>query len=432
MHTKITQRTILSIEASGRVCYIRDSDLRGFGIKVTAKGKASYVVEARKRGGRNVRHTIGSVDLVSLEDARLKAKDALLRLSQGEDINHTKKVEKSPHDSLAKVTERYLVNKGAGLTASTVTTYKSAINKNFADWLHMPVSAISEDLVLRKRTDLLNRGLSENYVNKVFRTLKAVLNVARLPFNPVSEAYREYGLSLQSTTKDTFLEGPQIVSLLSEYILENTFRAKDYDVFAFLLFLLLTGCRRTEALNLTWECVTDDTIRFGDTKNKHAHVIPNLGMVSDVIEQMRQHNSADERVFGMSSEQLRRKLKGVESRFPFTAHDLRRTFAEHSHLAGFDDHAIGQALNHRSNNITRRYRQRQLGKIVQLQALYQRYQTQLVYYWQVNGGKVEQVPDTYGGVQSEQGFVSNDILDHFPAYLTIHEPDLVVQISNGK
>jgi len=41
----------------------------------------------------------------------------------------------------------------------------------------MPVSAISEDLVLQRRTQMLGSGLSENYVNKAFRTLKAVLNM---------------------------------------------------------------------------------------------------------------------------------------------------------------------------------------------------------------------------------------------------------------
>ena len=92
--TKITQRTLLSLEATGAIQYVRDSELQGFGIKVTGKGKATYIVEARKRGGRNIRHQIGAVDLVSLEEARIKARDALLRLAQGEDINHTRRVEK--------------------------------------------------------------------------------------------------------------------------------------------------------------------------------------------------------------------------------------------------------------------------------------------------------------------------------------------------
>ena len=422
--TKITQRTLLSIEATGAIQYVRDSELQGFGIKVTGKGKATYIVEARKRGGRNIRHQIGLVDLVSLEEARIKARDALLRLSQGEDINHTKRVEKSPHDSLAKTVERYIINKGPKLSKSTVTTYKSAIEKNFKDWLHMPVSAISEELVLQRRTQMLGSGLSENYVNKAFRTLKAVLNISRLPFNPVSEAYKDFGLSLQSSAKDTFLEGADIVQLMENYAFENMFRAKGHDIFAFLMFLLLTGCRRSEALHLTWSDVTDEAITFRNTKNKRVHTIANIGMISDVLDQMQMTNANDPRVFNMSADQCRRKLAKISDKFRFTAHDLRRTFAEHANLAGFDDHAIGQALNHQSSNITKSYRQHQLGKIIQLRSLYTAYQRQLAYYWQVNGGKIEQAPDAYDGIKSKQGFVSNDILAHFPKYLALHEPDL--------
>ena len=428
--TKITQRTLLSLEATGAIQYVRDSELQGFGIKVTGKGKATYIVEARKRGGRNIRHQIGSVDLVSLEDARIKARDALLRLAQGEDINHTRRVEKSPHDSLAKTTERYIVNKGSRLTQSTITTYKSAIEKNFKDWLHMPVSAISEDLVLQRRTQMLSSGLSENYVNKAFRTLKAVLNISRLPFNPVSEAYKDFGLSLQSSSKDTFLEGSDIVQLMENYAFENLFRTKGDDIFAYLMFLLLTGCRRSEALYLTWGDVTEEAISFRNTKNKRVHTIANVGMISDVLDQMWLTNAHTPLVFNMTSDQCRRKMAKVFDKFRFKAHDLRRTFAEHANLAGFDDHAIGQALNHQSSNITKSYRQRQLGKIIQLKSLYIAYQRQLAYYWQVNAGKIERAPEEYDGIKSKQGYVSNDILAHFPKYLSLQEPDLLNAIEN--
>jgi len=53
--TTITQKTIAKIEPTGAVQFVRDSSLTGFGIKVTAKGKASYFAEARVKGGRTVR-----------------------------------------------------------------------------------------------------------------------------------------------------------------------------------------------------------------------------------------------------------------------------------------------------------------------------------------------------------------------------------------
>jgi len=82
----ITQRLISSLTATEKIQYVRDQKLRGFGIKVTAKGKISYFVEARVKGGRAVRKNIGDVYLLDLETARLKARTALVELKSGVDI----------------------------------------------------------------------------------------------------------------------------------------------------------------------------------------------------------------------------------------------------------------------------------------------------------------------------------------------------------
>ena len=78
----ITQTTILNIRPSGQIQYIRDESLRGFRIKVTAKGKASFLVEKRVHGGRTVRKLIGDTDLISLREAKQEAQGLLLRLSK--------------------------------------------------------------------------------------------------------------------------------------------------------------------------------------------------------------------------------------------------------------------------------------------------------------------------------------------------------------
>ena len=49
-HTEITQRTIAKVKASGSPYFIRDSNLVGFAIKVTAKGKATFILEIRVKG----------------------------------------------------------------------------------------------------------------------------------------------------------------------------------------------------------------------------------------------------------------------------------------------------------------------------------------------------------------------------------------------
>jgi hypothetical protein len=59
--TKITKRTVDAAHASNRVIWIWDSDIRGFGLKVTPGDQKVYVVQYRT-GGRETsmrRYTIG-------------------------------------------------------------------------------------------------------------------------------------------------------------------------------------------------------------------------------------------------------------------------------------------------------------------------------------------------------------------------------------
>jgi hypothetical protein len=47
MTGSITKRTILSAEPTGKIYYVRDSQLTGFAIKVTARGKVPFMLEMR-------------------------------------------------------------------------------------------------------------------------------------------------------------------------------------------------------------------------------------------------------------------------------------------------------------------------------------------------------------------------------------------------
>ena len=49
-HTEITQRISANVEATGSPFFVRDTNLTGFAIKVTTKGKATFIVETRIRG----------------------------------------------------------------------------------------------------------------------------------------------------------------------------------------------------------------------------------------------------------------------------------------------------------------------------------------------------------------------------------------------
>ena len=393
--TSINQRTLSQIDATGKVYFIRDNDLKGFGIKVTARGKATFIIEGRIRGSRTTRVSIGDVELVSLREARTEAHLKLGRMKKGEDLNFTTAIDNSSHDSLFKHTQAYIDAKST-LSRGTIDGYQNVLNKFFKDWMNMPVEAISPSMIGKRRADLLRQGLSENYVNRGFRTLKLILNTAELPHqNPVSKYYKKYKLSLQSTNKSSFLRARDIAYLIHAYgeemkeRKEGTTNEKCPYIWATCFFMLLTGLRKTEVLNLLWSDVTTETITIRETKNDREHVIPNVGMVKDLLNSLGKLSEtktaylmpANSRVFGMTYSKYRTAFEPVQQELSFTAHDLRRTFAEHANLCGFDDNMIGMALNHKTVSFQRRtYMSGQLAKMHLMKQMYLVYQTQLAFY----------------------------------------------------
>jgi hypothetical protein len=82
---KITKKYLNSLTGSGKDTFIRDSQLPGFGIKVTPKGTISFIAEARIKRSKTKRVTLGRHPLLPLEDARKKAQEALLLMKGGFD-----------------------------------------------------------------------------------------------------------------------------------------------------------------------------------------------------------------------------------------------------------------------------------------------------------------------------------------------------------
>jgi hypothetical protein len=68
MMPKITKRLVESVKSQKKDYVVWDSDLPGFGLRVFASGKRSYVIQYR-RDGRSRRYTIGLHGIWTAETA---------------------------------------------------------------------------------------------------------------------------------------------------------------------------------------------------------------------------------------------------------------------------------------------------------------------------------------------------------------------------
>ncbi|MEO9575794.1 MAG: integrase family protein [Tateyamaria sp.] len=363
MQLKITQRAIASLEPTGSVQFLRDSDLQGFGIKVTAKGKASYFVEGRIKGGRTVRKAIGSVDHIALDQAKTDAKGMLYRLSKGIDISKERSTPAPlsvEPDTLQDALDKYLLTR-VSLRETTINDYKKVFANCLPELLHIPIEDISKETVAVKHRELTKQGKSTAYVNKAMRTLKAVFNSTDLTRNPVTQFYESSGVTTKPTARHRYLSAHEI----SE-IVHLTRRDKDAipypnvnrDFADLLMFYLLTGCRLNEALGLKKSDYNhrEDTLTFRDTKSGRDHTIPCTGWIKRIVSQFATTED-DSPLFPFTYSTYRhqfdihRRILGFHD--AWTTHDLRRTFAEHCQLIGVDLHVISACLNHAPVGVTR-------------------------------------------------------------------------------
>jgi len=86
MAIKLTKDVVAKLEppAKGnKITY--DSEVSGFGVRVTANGARSFILNYRTRAGRERRYTIGDFPTWTVPVARDEAKELKRRVDKGED-----------------------------------------------------------------------------------------------------------------------------------------------------------------------------------------------------------------------------------------------------------------------------------------------------------------------------------------------------------
>lgn len=373
MGKKLTKRVVESIQPpQSGATFLFDSAVTGFGVRTTSGGIKTYIWQGRVNG-RKQRLKIGRTTGLSVEKARNVAKQFAGELAEGKDPRaerHRRRVEGLP---LKKAFDEYLQTRD--LKPTTRAQVERA-RESLSDWLSRPIATLTRDMVAQRHRKL-GRS-SPAYANLVMRLLRAVLNLASeahaypdgrplLPDNPVKvlsatkswfrisrrrtyilahdlpkwmEAVRELG-EVPSRPAGTGRELPK---------LRNGAIARD-----FFMLLLLTGLRRSEALDLKWQDVDFEgrTVTISDPKNRQAHTLPLSDFLYDLLDRRRKQTAGDF-VFsdgnGTRLTNFRYALQRVEHRsgVKATCHDLRRTFATAAESLDIPAYAVKALLNHKT------------------------------------------------------------------------------------
>src|SRR5665647_411185 len=131
---KLTKRAIDDIQPTGRRFIVYDTELKGFGLKVTPAGSKTWCVEyragARDRSVSKRRLVLGATTTLTPDEARNAARSILARVALGEDPAAIKaRARETP--SFREFAERYLLEEAeAKLKPKSVVNYRIYLRKH--------------------------------------------------------------------------------------------------------------------------------------------------------------------------------------------------------------------------------------------------------------------------------------------------------------
>jgi hypothetical protein len=87
--TKITKRAVDGIRAPGKEVFLWDDETPGFGLRAKPSGAKSFVVQYRNVQGRSRRLTLGRYGVLTVEEARRRARLSLAAVLRAKTLPKT-------------------------------------------------------------------------------------------------------------------------------------------------------------------------------------------------------------------------------------------------------------------------------------------------------------------------------------------------------
>ena len=362
-----------------------DNKQAGLGLRITPAGTRSWIVQGYVNG-KAKRVTLGLLDDLSYTEAREEA--GKIRGMMRKDIDPLAEKRKRQKSSeaesvtLREIMQDYIEHKRTKhgeLRPSTKHGIKQNIENEFASWADKPVATINREAVVKRFRELSKSAPTQT--NLAFRNLRALLNWARekyctsdgtytiLPLNPVSQALKQNGLAQwnKENARESRIPKGKIGAvwlLLEEYSDTDRQIATTCTSADLIAFMLLTGCRVSEANQLTWDRVKLDnelpTFHLDITKNHHPITLPISDALRKVLTrryQAKQNGSPyvfpamrGKKGYLHDPRAMMKRVIEVAG-VDVSPHDLRRTFLDIAEVSGVDADRRRVLTNHKGGDV---------------------------------------------------------------------------------
>jgi integrase len=349
--------------ASGQIEYY-DRRLPSFGLRISYHGTRSWFVMTRLHG-KLIRVTLGKLPMLSLAEAREKARGVARLAAAGTDPRRLRaeaeqKLREERRNTFAACAADFLqIHAEQRLRPSTRKEYRRVLTgPDTRSWQHLPLTDIKKRDVLDVLHAIDRRGSPGAakrflvYLRKFFNWCAERDLIVTVPTDRIPAPHPE-------VKRDRVLSEAELACLIRALSNESS-------VFGPIVrLLLLTGQRRAEVCGMRWselrELSTDDAIWEipGErTKNKRKQLVPLVPTAREIILNMPRSSdfvfttTGETPVSGLGKakarlEQAIKANAGGGTLPQWTLHDLRRTAVTvMNEKLGIAPHVVEAVVNH--------------------------------------------------------------------------------------
>lgn len=359
---KITKTFIKGLAPSDREQWFWDDTAPGFGLRVWPSGRAVFVLRYRTAAGTQRKLTIGDARIMDPDEARDRARKAMVDVRDGQDPQKDRAVVRKA-DTIEELCREFLEMQKAHLKPSSYEVAEGAFRNHV-------IPQFGKTKVIELRVEEVERwhrqftGKGRYAANRAVHQLSHALTWARdtkgwISKNPL-KGFRYY----RPERRQHVLTPEEMRALLAT--LDRGSNRLWSAPFLFKL-LLLTGLRLREWSLAEWSQYNDvmGTLTLPPDRTKTGYRVVQLGdEVRVILRQMRSHPRAHERwIFPNEkgtgptrySSSVWKLLKEKAGLSNVRVHDLRHTFASYSLLSGANIKEVQKMLGHSSIKSTDRY-----------------------------------------------------------------------------
>ncbi len=368
---RLTKRSVENLPPRAERYVVWDTELKGFGVRVSPQGRRTYLARYRTTGGADRRLTLATHGVMTTEEAREQARRILAEAAMGGDPQGAK-ADRRAEMTVKDLCELYMAEGTATKKATTLRIDRIRIDRHINPRLgSRKVTDITRGDIQRLMIDVGNgniRGAATPHTRggkgaaaRTVGLLGGIFTFAQergfVEINPVRGLKR-----YKDNRRERFLSAAELARL-GDLLTELNRAGGDPRHVAIIRVLLLTGARKNEIAQLRWSEVDleNGLLRLRDSKTGPKVIRLGAAATALLARCPRSHPTwvfPDRRHVDRPVSNLDWAWVTIRNRAGLPdvrIHDLRHSFASVGVAGGEGLVLIGKLLGHEHVATTNRY-----------------------------------------------------------------------------